>query len=201
MCGSVVTGAGLLGVLGALTLCAAHADPIPLKSGDGTSVPSQDATAQPRTSESVSRCIEHYPPARTADEAVAISKRCRLNPCYKPTAPDDTTVKWGPPTLDYYPPKAKRDGVTGRVGLECSIDEKGHARNILVLESGGPLLDDGAKALLADLRFKVPIGWSATGGPTRRLRYGVIFRLAGKPDVACFEDNRQTVVVNGIPEK
>jgi TonB family protein len=191
----------LLGALGSLTLHAAYADPNPSNSGNGPSVAPRDATAQSRTSEPVSRCISQYPPARTADEAVAISKRCGLNPCAKPKTADDTTIKWGPPTLDYYPRKANRDGVTGRVGLEYSIDETGHARNIIILESGGPLLDDGAKKLLADVRFKVPTDWSATGGPTRRWHYGVIFRLVGKPDVACFEDNRETVVLTDIPEK
>jgi hypothetical protein len=87
------------------------------------------------------------------------------------------------------------------IGLECSIDESGHARNIVVLESAGPVLDDGAKKILADTHFEVPTDWSSTGGPTRRVRYGFLFRLTGKPDVACFEDERQTVVVTAIPEK
>jgi TonB family protein len=193
--GSVAAGAVLLFVaLGTMTPLAAYGDPIP----DSTSVASQDVTAQSRKSEPFRRCISKYPPAQTADKAVAISERCELNPCAKPKA-DDTPVKWGPPTLDYYPWKARRDGVTGRVGLECSVDETGHARKIVVSESGGHLLDDGAKKLLADLRFKVPTDWSATGGPAQC--YGVIFRLAGKPDVACFDDNRYTFDVTSIPVK
>jgi TonB family protein len=115
-------------------------------------------------------------------------------------AADPATGPVVPPfTDDYYPRKAKRQGITGRVGLECSVDEKGRVRHIVVLESGGPLLDDAAKKLFADMRFNVPPNWSATGGPAQRLRYGVIFRLAGKPDVAPFEDNRQTVVITDIP--
>jgi TonB family protein len=106
---------------------------------------------------------------------------------------------WPPYTNDYYPRKAKRQGITGRVGLEYSVDEKGHARSIVVFESGGALLDDAAKKLLADMRFNIPSDWSATGGPAQRLRIGVIFRLKGKPDVARFQDDRQTVVVTAIP--
>ena len=107
---------------------------------------------------------------------------------------------WDPHNApDYYPEKAKRQGITGRVGLECSVDEKGRARNIVVLESGGPILDDGAKKMFAQLRFKLPPGWSASGGPAQRLRCGVIFLLVGKPDVARFEDDRKTVIVTADP--
>src|SRR5215468_10481027 len=87
----------LLGALGSLTLHPACADPIPLKSGDDTPLASQDAAAQSRKSDPVSRCIAQYRPARTPDEAIAISKRCKLDPCSKPKAADDIAIKWGPP--------------------------------------------------------------------------------------------------------
>jgi TonB family protein len=100
---------------------------------------------------------------------------------------------------DYYPWRARRQGVTGRVGLEYSVDEGGHARNIVVLESGGALLDDGARKLLADLRFDIPPDWVATGGPAQRYRFGVIFELTGKPRVLRFEDKRRTVTITSVP--
>jgi TonB family protein len=106
---------------------------------------------------------------------------------------------WGPAlwpsSRDYYPSKAKELGVTGRVGLECSIDERGYAQNIVILESAGPLLDDAAKSVFLDQHFRLPPDWSATGGPAKRFRYGVIFRLRGEPEVTPFEDNRYTVVI------
>ena len=56
---------------------------------------------------------------------------------------------WGP-TLqpsgrDDYPPLAKELGLTGRVGLECWVDSRGAAREIVILESGGLVLDDAAR--------------------------------------------------------
>jgi len=101
-----------------------------------------------------------------------------------------------PSSHDYYPPKAKRQGITGRVGLECSVDARGYARKVVVLESGGPLLDEAAKNILYDAHFSIPADWSATGGPTKRFKYGVIFRLVGKPDVPQFDDHRRTVILS-----
>jgi TonB family protein len=108
---------------------------------------------------------------------------------------------WGPSLLpssrDYYPSLAKEQGLTGRVGLECSVDGLGHAQNVVILESGGLVLDDAAKRIFSDGSFLIPPDWSAKGGPGKRFRYGVIFRLTGEPDVAPFEDHRITVVITG----
>lgn len=98
-----------------------------------------------------------------------------------------------------YPSKARREGITGRVGLECSVDAKGYVHDIVVLESGGPVLDDAARTIFSDARLLVPPDWAVTGGPTKRFRYGVIFRMAGKTEVAPFDDHRQTVVITASP--
>lgn len=109
------------------------------------------------------------------------------------------SAAWGPsllpPSRDYYPAVAKEEGLTGRVGLECAIDGLGHARNIVVLESGGLALDDAAVRVFSEGAFLVPPDWSTKGGPARRFSYGVIFRLKGKPGVAPFEDHRLTVFI------
>jgi TonB family protein len=105
-----------------------------------------------------------------------------------------------PNSRDYYPPQAKRQGITGRVGLECNVDARGRARDVVILESGGPLLDEGAKHLLYDGQFHVPDGWSASVGPTKRFRYGIIFRINGKPEPAIYNDDRGLVVVTGAAE-
>ena len=94
-----------------------------------------------------------------------------------------------------YPSRARREGITGRVGLECSVDTRGYVHDIVVLESAGPILDDAAKTLFSDARLLVPPDWAAIGGPAARFRYGVIFRMVGKPEVPPFEDKRQTVVI------
>ena len=102
-----------------------------------------------------------------------------------------------PPSRDYYPSIAKEEGLTGRVGLECSVDGLGRAQNIVILQSGGLVLDDAAIRVFSEQSFLIPPDWSATGGPIRRFRYGVIFQLRGKPNVAPFEDRRITVVITG----
>jgi outer membrane biosynthesis protein TonB len=86
-------------------------------------------------------------------------------------------------------------GITGRVGLEYSIDRKGRARNIVVAESAGGLLDESAKKLLSDARYSLPADWARNGDPERRFKAGVIFELRNKPRVPRFEDNRPTVVI------
>jgi TonB family protein len=108
---------------------------------------------------------------------------------------------WGPALApsgrDDYPPVAKDLGLTGRVGLECSVDARGYAHDVVIMESGGLVLDDAARKVFAEGHFLIPPNWSATGGPAHRFPYGVIFQLRGKPDVAHFDDNRLTVVVTG----
>ena len=104
-----------------------------------------------------------------------------------------------PPVGDYYPAQAKRLGLTGRVGLEYSVDTRGHAQNIVVTESAGHLLDDHAKTYLSAVHFTIPPDWSATGGPEKRQRLGIIFDLTNKPKVPRFEDDRVTVVITFNP--
>jgi TonB family protein len=100
-----------------------------------------------------------------------------------------------PPSHDYYPSLAKQQGLSGRVGLECSVDGRGHAQDIVILESGGLILDDAAVKAFSDGGFLIPPDWSASGGPARRFRYGVIFQLQGRAAVPPFEDHRLSVVI------
>jgi TonB family protein len=104
-----------------------------------------------------------------------------------------------PNSHDYYPWSARRAAETGRVGLECSINDRGQAQEIVVLESGGKAFDNAAKRLFYDAHFRLPPGWSASGGPKKRFRYGVIFRLIGKPEVPYFDDHRRLVVITQNP--
>jgi outer membrane biosynthesis protein TonB len=91
-------------------------------------------------------------------------------------------------TRDYYPSRARRLGLTGRVGLEVSCEE-GRYKNVVVIESAGPILDAGAEALMSD-------AYCRPGNPPgARSQFGVIFQLTNKPEVAPFKDNRKVVVV------
>ena len=98
-----------------------------------------------------------------------------------------------PNTLDYYPEPARQQGITGRVGIDVSCDEKGRAHDIEVVESAGADLDAAAKKLISDGGCRPGKGSSQ---PTRG-RLGVIFQLRDKPRVPPFEDNRPTIVVVG----
>lgn len=100
-----------------------------------------------------------------------------------------------PSGRDYYPQLARELGLTGRVGVECSVDGRGEAQDLVIVESGGLVLDDAARKVFSDQRFLIPPDWSTRGGPANRYRYGVIFQLRGKPAVAPFEDKRLTVVI------
>jgi len=102
-----------------------------------------------------------------------------------------------PNTMPFYPAEAKRLGLTGRVGLECSIDMNGHAQNITISDATNSLLDKHAAALLSSGHFDLPDDWVTTGGPERRYRIGVIFELTNKPSVPKFGDGRTTVTVRG----
>jgi TonB family protein len=107
----------------------------------------------------------------------------------------------GPPPFklerahSYYPADAKRRGLAGRVGLSCTVDAQGRARNIVVVESAGKILDAAARQLLADERFELPADWVRSGGPQRTYAFGVIFELSDKPKVPAFDDDRPTIVV------
>ncbi len=116
-------------------------------------------------------------------------------------AADEPVALGGPPPFkleaahSYYPAAAKQRGLTGRVGLTCTIDAQGRAHGIVVVESAGALLDDSARQLLADERFELPADWVTSGGPQRTYAFGVIFELSDKPKVAAFDDDRPTIVV------
>ena len=108
---------------------------------------------------------------------------------------------WGPSLLPAsrtdYPRMATDLGLTGRVGLECGVDARGSARDIVIVESGGLVLDDAARKVFSEGHFLIPPDWSMSGGPGKRFLYGVIFQLRGKVEVARFADNRLTVVITG----
>ena len=133
---------------------------------------------------------------------------CVSTPPGVPSAPqeqrafDSANGPYFPPTSrDYYPDKAKSQRIAGRVELECSVDANGRSRNIVVLQSGGALLDDAARNLLSDSQFAIPLDWSASGGPAQRFRYGIVFQLLGGPKVPLFEDTKRLVVITANPAR
>jgi TonB family protein len=58
--------------------------------------------------------------------------------------------------MDWYPPKAKQNHVTGRVLVGFSIDANGRATSVKILKSEAPrALRDAAKDFVRDMRFDV----------------------------------------------
>jgi TonB family protein len=114
--------------------------------------------------------------------------------CAGGSAPQENHDHRRPPnTLDYYPEQARQQGLTGRVGIEASCDEKGRAHDIEIVESAGADLDAAAKRLISDGGC-----WPGkVSPPPTRGRLGVIFQLRDKPRVPPFEDDRPTIVVVG----
>jgi TonB family protein len=121
-----------------------------------------------------------------------------LHKCPMASSDDPNGPSLCPTNRDYYPSTALRLGISGRVGLECSVDERGAAQNIVILESAGPLLDNAARIFISDQAFRVPTDWSATGGPAKRFRYGVIFQIIGKSHAAPFDDKRKYAIIAHI---
>ncbi|MGB9330121.1 MAG: TonB family protein [Steroidobacteraceae bacterium] len=112
-----------------------------------------------------------------------------------PTAEKPPTFKAG--SAPFFPAPAKRLGLTGRVGLHFSIDAKGQAQNVVVVDSAGQVLDDHARMFISKGHFDVPSDWEASGGPDRHFTLGIIYKLTNKPDVPPFPDDRTTMVLTG----
>jgi TonB family protein len=122
----------------------------------------------------------------------ALAAAAFIGACTSAPTPNPSSISDGRgASMDYYPPSAKRQGLTGRVGLECTCDSDGRAHNIVVVDSAGPLLDDGAMRL-------VSASHCTPGDPPNSVgRMGVIFNLTNKPPVPPFQDHRPTIIVTG----
>lgn len=62
-----------------------------------------------------------------------------------------------PGTREYYPKAAKAKHIQGRLLIEFGIDEHGKARNARLLnEDAEPLLVQGARDIMRDIKFDLP---------------------------------------------
>ena len=96
---------------------------------------------------------------------VALAAAFARSGCIQAVTSGADSTAWGPTLLppghDYYPPLAKEQGLTGRVGLECSVDGKGQAQEAVITESGGLILDDAARIYSP----RAPSSYRSTGRP------------------------------------
>jgi TonB family protein len=76
----------------------------------------------------------------------------------------------------WYPVKAIRLELEGRVLIGFDIGADGHTKNIAVIWSETPAFDSIAMEMLKETRFTVPANWARTGALTR-WRAGIVFRL------------------------
>jgi hypothetical protein len=74
----------------------------------------------------------------------------------------------------------------GRVLIAYSINAKGRAERIGMIESGGQDLDRCAFNAMAEARYAVPSNWMAAGGPGYRYQQGFLFQVTGEPVVQPF---------------
>ena len=98
----------------------------------------------------------------------------------------------------FFPGAVARLGLAGRVSFLYSVNTKGRATGITLLEADSSDLAANARAVLVGYRFMVPADWSASGGPLRRFRVGFIYKLPGNPVPPPFADKRPTITLTVV---
>lgn len=98
---------------------------------------------------------------------------------------------------DYYPPEKRRKGQSGRASLAYSVDANGRVVRVYALVSDDPVFEPYAAQVLADLRFKVPPDWAASGGPWRRFRIQVTFTIEGQPPLPVWAQGESVILITG----
>jgi hypothetical protein len=78
--------------------------------------------------------------------------------------------------VDWYPPAAKRGGEQGIVGLEFSIDAKGHAQELRRTYGEASDLTTSAQAMLQSAVFRVGPRWEKSG--YQKLRFEMEFQFS-----------------------
>lgn len=96
---------------------------------------------------------------------------------------------------DYYPPAMRRTATPGRVSLAYSVDADGRVIRITPLVSDSAAFEPGAVQMLTDMRFAVPKGWEASGGPWRRFRIQVTFVIGGRQPLPVWAEGENVLLV------
>ena len=114
--------------------------------------------------------------------------------CNVAHADDSTNKVWKLPSCkshpgneDYYPTRARREGIQGRVLVEFSISQRGVVADAVVTQSDPPSwFDDDARRIVRNLRCTVPDNWQSNGGADHRFRLAVHYQLLKcESGVAC----------------
>jgi TonB family protein len=104
-----------------------------------------------------------------------------------PTPTDRDSGGWEIPKLphafqpendrEWFPPKARRMGMEGRVLVAFDITARGRAEHISVIWSESEIFESSAVNMLESTRFNVPSDWSENGA-WKRWRMGFVYRLS-----------------------
>jgi hypothetical protein len=81
-----------------------------------------------------------------------------------------------PSNVDWYPPAAKRRGEQGIVGLEFSIDGKGHVQDVRRNYGDATDLATSAQGMLQSAVFRAGPGWEERG--YEKLRFAIEFQFS-----------------------
>jgi len=83
-----------------------------------------------------------------------------------------------PSSEDLYPAAAARKLMQGSVGVELQIDDQGRAQILSQTFSDAPEFAESAAEVLKRGHFKVPEGWTQSGGAEQRFLVEVQFIIA-----------------------
>jgi len=75
----------------------------------------------------------------------------------------------------YYPERAKRDGLEGKVLVAFDIDAGGRVSHLAVLDSDDSVFEATAREYLTGLQFDVPSDWSKSAAHLIRYHIGFLF--------------------------
>jgi TonB family protein len=102
---------------------------------------------------------------------------------------------------DYYPPEAIRREKVGTVLVEFTVKGNGPPTAIAVVPSKLPrFLQDAGVRVIRSMSCTPDSKWLEDGGPQRRLRVNVIFRLKGLDETAgVIDPDAEEIVITGSP--
>lgn len=86
---------------------------------------------------------------------------------------------------------AERPALALLLSLACGVGGATAAAN------DDPVFEPYAAQVLADLQFKVPPDWAASGGPWRRFRIQVTFTIEGQPPLPVWAQGESVILITG----
>lgn len=101
---------------------------------------------------------------------------------------------------DFYPAKAIRLQEVGTVLVEFSVKGKGKPEDVVIIRSTAPgTLQEAARKVIDSLRCNPGQAWNEAGGPQRRIRLNVLFKLKGFDETADrLDPEADQVVITGM---